>query len=192
MTSSSGDFYTLFLVVISLTDCGVVRRELHPHVDYRSKQFTAVGSDKINDISSDSTGPMQSPEYINPHARSPMHRFDSNSAVHLQQKNDHRDTIPELKLRDLRRLDNHFNHHEEPYILIRRHCVLLSLGPHIRAIVQAERLLVLVFNDGEAADGGDDGSGVRILELLEEVISSELVLLYEVFECIVVFVLFSC
>jgi hypothetical protein len=100
-----------------------------------------------------------------------MHRFDSSSAV-IAQKNDHRDTIPELKLRDLRRLDNHFNHHEEPYVLIRRHCVLISLGPHIRAIVQAERLMMLVFNDGEAA-GDDDGAGIRILELLEEVISSK-------------------
>lgn len=145
-------------------------RELHPDVEYRYKQFSAQGSDKINDLSPDPNTTPKSPGHINPHARSPMHRSDS-GAVTLTQKGDHRDTIPELKLRDLRRLDNHFNHHEEPYILIRRHCVLISLGPHIRAIVQAERLMMLVFNEGGA--DSSPGEGVKILELLEEVITSK-------------------
>lgn len=55
-----------------------------------------------------------------------------------------RDVIPELKIRDLRQLNNRFSQHEEPYVLIRRHCVLMSLGPHVRVIVQSKRLMILV------------------------------------------------
>eukprot|EP01034_Spumella_vulgaris_P036986 gene36986-45622_t len=143
-------------------------RELHPDVDYRFKQFSKHGAD--NEISLDpGATPNKSPGHINSHSRSPMNRDNSGAVVNAL-KSDHRDTIPELKLRDLRRLDNHFNHHEEPYILIRRHCVLISLGPHIRAIVQAERLLMLVFNDG-GGEGVEGVEGVRILELLEDVIT---------------------
>ncbi len=80
-----------------------------------------------------------------------------------------------MELRDLRRLDNHFSHHEEPYILIRRHCVLISLGPHIRAIVQAEKLMILVFDLKDKA--------VEILEKLVDILSSELCVVLFIFEC---------
>lgn len=62
-----------------------------------------------------------------------------------------RDIMPELKIRDLRQLNNRFSQHEEPYVLIRRHCVLMSLGPHVRVIVQSKRLMILV-----RQDDGDD------------------------------------
>lgn len=62
-----------------------------------------------------------------------------------------RDIMPELKIRDLRQLNNRFSQHEEPYVLIRRHCVLMSLGPHVRVIVQSRRLIILV-----RQDDGDD------------------------------------
>lgn len=53
-------------------------------------------------------------------------------------------SIPELRQRDLRRLERHFNASEAPYMLIRRHCVLISLGALISAVVQAERLILIV------------------------------------------------
>lgn len=76
-----------------------------------------------------------------------------------------RDAIPELKLRDLRQLDSHYNNHEEPRLLVRRHCVLISLGPHIRVIVQSKRLMILVHQEGDESDQTH-----TLLQLLAETI----------------------
>ena len=79
-----------------------------------------------------------------------------------------REVIPELKIRDLRQLESHFNHHEEPYVLIRKHCVLISLGPHVRVIVQSKRLLILVHQDEE------EGQSQTLLHVLAETVQSKL------------------
>lgn len=60
---------------------------------------------------------------------------------------DARKGIAELKQRDLRRLENNYNSKEEPYILVRRHAVLLSMGSLVRAVIQADRLLLIVHQD---------------------------------------------
>lgn len=49
----------------------------------------------------------------------------------------------ELRLQDLRHIQDQFSIHEEPTLIIRRHSVVLSLNP-IRAIVTCEKLIVIV------------------------------------------------
>lgn len=57
---------------------------------------------------------------------------------------DRREIIPELRQRDLRRLESGSSTlHEDPYVVIRRHAVLVSLGPLISAVVQAERVILI-------------------------------------------------
>lgn len=51
--------------------------------------------------------------------------------------------VTELRLRDLRRLDFHFNPNEEKTIIIRRHAVLFAMDP-MRAVVMADRLVLIV------------------------------------------------
>lgn len=79
-----------------------------------------------------------------------------------------RESIPELRIRDLRQLESHFNHHEEPYVLIRRHCVLISLGPHVRVIVQSKRLLILVHGHDE-----EQGQSHTLVHLLADTVRGE-------------------
>ncbi len=54
----------------------------------------------------------------------------------------------------MRRLEYQFTPQEEPTVLVRRHCVLISLDP-IRVIVMSERMILVV------PDGADS-----ILQLL--------------------------
>lgn len=54
--------------------------------------------------------------------------------------------VTELRQRDLRRLER-IGLREEPYILIRRHAVVMSMGPLVRAIIQADRLILIVHQD---------------------------------------------
>ncbi|RYH32595.1 hypothetical protein EON65_00220 [archaeon] len=70
----------------------------------------------------------------------------------LQPPQDQRKLIPELKQRDLRRLESHYNSKEEPYILIRRHAILLSMGPLIRAVIQADKLFLIVHEEAGNAE----------------------------------------
>ena len=51
--------------------------------------------------------------------------------------------IREIHYFDLRYLENQFNAHEEPMILVRKHAVVMSLSP-LRAIVTADRIILSV------------------------------------------------
>lgn len=79
------------------------------------------------------------------------------------------ESVPELQIRDLRQLDTHFDHQEEPYVLVRRHCVLISLGPQLRVIVQSKRLLILAHQDDES----DREQTLTLLRLLTDTIHGE-------------------
>ena len=54
-------------------------------------------------------------------------------------------------------------------MLIRRHCVLVSLGPHIRVIVQSKRLLILVHPD-DTEVGGEFAQAQTLLSILADTI----------------------
>jgi hypothetical protein len=69
---------------------------------------------------------------------------------------DKRDFIQHLRSRDIRRLETRYNmigngatanNEHSPYIMIRRHCVVLCLGSFIRAIIQANRFILVVQQD---------------------------------------------
>jgi len=51
-------------------------------------------------------------------------------------------SIRDIQYHDLRHLENQFNIHEQPQIMVRRHCVMLSLNP-IKAIVLADALFLI-------------------------------------------------
>jgi hypothetical protein len=51
-------------------------------------------------------------------------------------------TIAELRMRDLRLLDNLFNSDEIHSIIVRKNCVVLSLDP-FRAVITADRIIVV-------------------------------------------------
>ena len=72
--------------------------------------------------------------------------------------------IGTIKYRDIRRMESVLTAHEEPAILVRRHCVLLLLDP-VRAVVMSDRMHVLV------PDGAD--SMIGILTNILQVISFE-------------------
>ncbi len=63
--------------------------------------------------------------------------------AHHEQPQKGYDSVRELRLRDLRRLDFQFNPNEEKLILIRRHAVLIAMDP-IRAVIMARRLILIV------------------------------------------------
>jgi hypothetical protein len=60
--------------------------------------------------------------------------------------------IGTIKYRDIRRMESVLTAHEEPAILVRRHCVLLLLDP-VRAVVMSDRMHILV------PDGADSMIG---------------------------------
>lgn len=55
--------------------------------------------------------------------------------------------VPEIKARDLRRLEYSFGLLEEPTVMVRRHVVLLSFDPY-RVIVLSNRIIVIVPQGG--------------------------------------------
>jgi len=57
--------------------------------------------------------------------------------------------IREIHYYDLRYLENQFNAHEEPMILVRKHAVVMSLSP-LRAIVTADRIILSVPDGADA------------------------------------------
>jgi hypothetical protein len=50
--------------------------------------------------------------------------------------------IREIQYHDLRHLENQFNIHEQPQIMVRRHCVMFSINP-VKAIVTADNLYLI-------------------------------------------------
>ena len=56
---------------------------------------------------------------------------------------DETSAVADIKYRDIRRLESILTAHEEPAILVRRHCALMLLDP-IRAIVLSDRMIVVV------------------------------------------------
>ncbi len=77
------------------------------------------------------------------------------SPGHTTINHDKREFIQDLRSRDIRRLEtrynvtgtNNTNNEQSPYLLIRRHCVVLCLGSFIRAIVQSNRFILVVQQD---------------------------------------------
>lgn len=67
-----------------------------------------------------------------------------------------KDAISKLQFRDIRRLEHQFSPQEEPIVLVRRHCTIISLDP-LRVIVMADRVVFIV------PDGADS-----IIELLRK------------------------
>lgn len=57
--------------------------------------------------------------------------------------------IREIQYYDLRYLENQFNAHEEPMVLVRKHAVIVSLSP-LRAIVTADRIVLSVPDGADA------------------------------------------
>ena len=72
------------------------------------------------------------------------------------EKSDKLSATMNLRVRDLRRLDFHFNPIEEPSIWVRKHAVMFSVDP-IRAIIMGTRIVIVV------PPGGMD----QILDILE-------------------------
>lgn len=72
------------------------------------------------------------------------------------EKTDKLSATMNLRVRDLRRLDFHFNPIEEPSIWVRKHAVMFSVDP-IRAIIMGTRIVIVV------PPGGMD----QILDILE-------------------------
>ena len=57
--------------------------------------------------------------------------------------------VNKVTLRDIRRLDYQFHPHEDPFIFVRRHCVLFSIAP-IRAVIMADQLIFIVPNGADS------------------------------------------
>lgn len=56
--------------------------------------------------------------------------------------------IREIQYHDLRHLENQFNIHEQPQIMVRRHCVMFSINP-VKAIVTADNLYLIAPSGAE-------------------------------------------
>ena len=57
--------------------------------------------------------------------------------------------IREIQYYDLRYLENQFNAHESPMVLVRKHAIIISLSP-LRAIVTADRIVLSVPDGADA------------------------------------------
>jgi hypothetical protein len=57
--------------------------------------------------------------------------------------------IREIRLHDLRSLEEAFSAHEEPIVLIRRHVVIMSLSP-VRVIITADKVILVVPNGADS------------------------------------------
>ncbi len=82
---------------------------------------------------------------------------------------DQRDFIASITQRDLRRFTTRVTSTNEPapYIIVRRHCVILALGAAVRAIIQHNRIIFITQNDGHI--GSQIGSkDSRFLDLVEK------------------------
>lgn len=80
------------------------------------------------------------------------------------EKGDRLSATMNLRVRDLRRLDFHFNPIEEPSIWVRKHAVMFSVDP-IRAIIMGTRIVIVV------PPGGMD----QILDILERYMRGKII-----------------
>jgi hypothetical protein len=73
---------------------------------------------------------------------------------HIAVKNEEQYPVLDLRLRDLRMLDSHFNSNSDHSIVVRKHVVLLCLDP-FRAVVMADRLIIIIPPDIQANQNMD-------------------------------------
>lgn len=111
-------------------------------------------SNNLNHIGSSATSSSTEPKPNGNH--SPHGTDSSNTGSSASSNYDKRDFIQDLRSRDIRRLETRYsmiggsadaNNEQNPYLLIRRHCVVLCLGSFIRAIIQANRFILVVQQD---------------------------------------------
>lgn len=120
----------------------VTRRQSLGRIDDSLQMALSAGSAK------EATAPKQIAERLSekiaPPIPVPIHSLSStmkNQLNQLQAANNV-GTMIKLSHRDIRRLDWHYNPSQDPLLLVRRHCILLSQHP-FRVLIMAHRIFVL-------------------------------------------------